>query len=231
MEAMEALYADSNNTNNIVIELRDIIAVADMINQSGELKCVLPLEIKGRRVYFKEDNDSVEPNLHKVLLKIQYFTSKSLRFGASDVKPGSNKSNEQELEVLMMEYAYCIQALTRKNPAINYDAIYNADSIAVKQKKVLTNMIFAVKQGTLQIENDKNKVAINPLEALEMIRGLCNDEASLINNLFYRDEELGLKALTLGLNSLKAAGGEEMNLFNYIPISSDPFELEIPGKS
>lgn len=198
MEAMEALYTDTKDCD-IVAELRDIIAVADMINNSGGLNVLLPLH---NSIVIGRDYSTVESDLHKVLLKIQYFISKSLRFGLTDVKPGSDKSNEQELESLMREYAYHIQILARKNPVVKYTAIYDADKIAAKQNKVLSNMAFAIKQGTLQVDNNKSE-AHGPIETIEMIKGLCTDEASLINQLFFENEELGLAALDNAITSFE----------------------------
>lgn len=203
MEAMEALYTDTEGCD-IAVELRDIVAVADLINQSGGLGVSLPLAIGGHRVYFKDDDATIESDLHKVLLKIQYYASKSLRFGISDIKPGSDKSNEQEIEVLMMEYAYSIQVLAYKNPSINYEVIYDADGIAAKQKKVLANMVFAMQQGTLQFGDTIRQASSSPAETIAMIKGLCADEASLINHLFYQSEALGLAALDNALSSLEA---------------------------
>lgn len=202
MEAMEALYTD-DESSDIAVELRDIIAVVDLINQSGELGVMLPLAIEGHRIYFKDEIDTAEADLHKVLLKIQYYTSKSLRFGLTDIKPGSDKSNEQELQALMMKFAYHIQTLAHKNPAISYDEIYSQEGIRAKQKKVLANMAFAINNGTLQVID--NKKAITPQETVDMIKGLCEDEAALINNLFYRDESLGVKALKDAITSFEGS--------------------------
>lgn len=203
MEAMEALYTGTENCN-IAVELRDIIAVADLINQSGELGVALPLVINGHRVYFNDEVDTVEYHLHKVLLKIQYYVSKSLRFGLTDIKPGSDKSNEQELETLMMEYAYHIQTLTHKNPSIDYDAIYDQNGIAEKQEKVLINMAFAIKQGTLQLANNEQTQSQTDIEKnIDLIKELCQKEASLINALFGQNEDLGLNGLESSLYSFE----------------------------
>lgn len=190
-EVMEALYTDTED-GDLTTELRDVIAVADLINQRGEFSITLPLLADGRRVHFISDSERVESDLHKTLLKLQYFISKSLRFGSSDIKPGGTKNNAEEIESLMMDYAYHIQALAYKMPDISYDVVYDKAGIAAKQEKVLKHLELAINKGTLHTPVSASKRAI---EDIELIKGLCINEASLINQLFVQSEKLGLMAL------------------------------------
>jgi hypothetical protein len=149
-EVMETLI-DGNFSQELEIEDRDIIATMSLINQNNILPVPLSFMIDGGRTYFKDELESVENDIHKSLLKIQYYISKSLRFGVDDTKPNSKNTNAEELAKESQFLSYHIQTLFKKHNEINYENLFDKEAISIKQNKVLKYMDYSISRGTLVV--------------------------------------------------------------------------------
>ncbi len=127
-EECTEVMQDIINKKNFNDELNDLISVAEMYAYNRYGYCDLaPEEIKVL---------SVE-NLNKELLNLQYYISKSLRFGLDDHHPITKEINSVEINKSIITI--------RNSLAHNY----NKEKIEAKKIKVRTFMVYSMESGNL----------------------------------------------------------------------------------
>jgi len=116
----------ANENQTIKYEMNDLFAVAELLQEYGTIQ------------FCKKETKIV--NLYDtqlLLLKLQYYISKSLRFGINEAYPDTNVSNKEEIENCLF---YIFDT---------YSEIYEKDLIQAKKNKVRKFMDYAKDKKTL----------------------------------------------------------------------------------
>lgn len=138
------------------LEVRDLYATIELVNE----KCGLHGKIRFKISPVKKSYGLFAPimdiyiNTHKKmlvkpLLNMQYFIFKGLRFGFADVKPGTGRTNNQEIQRLANLVATVVSELLAKKSSLSRDRVLNRKLINEKKEKIERFMKYAKKQGTL----------------------------------------------------------------------------------
>lgn len=152
-EVQDAIH-NSLPLSDLIIELRDVIATVDLINQNGGLGGLggqLPCTFDWSSKSFTQDD-----TIFKCVNKMQYYIFKGFRFGFDDIRPGYDKDNAEELQNFTGRYIQAIQVFSNSfsaiNPPFSILEVFDAEGILTKQEKIKAWMQHSVNKGLLTID-------------------------------------------------------------------------------
>lgn len=138
---------------DLTIELRDVIATIDLINQNGTLGVQLPCSFD----WFNKTSTKAD-TIFNCANKMQYYIFKGLLFGFDDIRPGYNKNNVEELQNITGVYIQAIHAFSNSfsaiNPPFSILEVFDVEGILAKQEKIKTWMQHSINKGLLTIDGE-----------------------------------------------------------------------------
>lgn len=151
-EVQDAIH-NSLPLSDLIIELRDVIATVDLINQNGKLGVQLPCTFDwSNKTFIKDDT------IFKCANKMQYYIFKGFRFGFDDIRPGYDKNNAEELQNLTGRYIQAIQVFSNSfsstNSPFSILEVFDAEGILAKQEKIKAWMQHSINKGLLTIDGE-----------------------------------------------------------------------------
>jgi len=154
-EVQDAIH-NSLPLPDLTVELRDVIAVVDLINKNCELGVQLPCTFD----WFNKTSTKND-TIFNCVNKMQYYVLKGFRFGFDDIRPGYDKNNADELQNFTGRYIQAIQVFSNSfsasNPPFSILEVFDTEGILAKQEKIKFWMQHSINKGLLTIDGDNNE--------------------------------------------------------------------------
>jgi hypothetical protein len=149
-EVQDAIH-NSLPLSDLTMELRDVIATIELINQNGGLGVQLPCSFD----WFNKTSTKTD-TIFNCVNKMQYYVFKGLLFGFDDIRPGYDKNNAEELQNTTGRYIQAIQVFSNSfssiNPPFSILEVFDAEGILAKQEKIKAWMQHLINKGLLTID-------------------------------------------------------------------------------
>lgn len=158
-EVQDAIH-NSLPLSDLTIEMRDVIAVVDLINKNGGLGVQLPMALNWSERVHEDNREAAKTELFECANKIQYYIFKGFRFGFDDIRPGYDKNNAEELVALSERYVYAIRAFSNsfnRPTSFSLREVFDAKGILAKQEKIKFWMQHSISKGLLTIDGGINE--------------------------------------------------------------------------
>lgn len=151
---VQGVIFNSMPLSELVIEMRDVIALLEMINEDGGFDGVLQTRINIMHSVAKNDRVAAFHEAFNAANTMQYYISKGLVFGFDDIKPGESNNNKEMLNVAVAKFVRSIDAISLtcrgQKPEYTSKYVFDEKAILAKKEKVRTWMQHSIKKGTLQ---------------------------------------------------------------------------------